>query len=218
MYDTIFFDLDGTITDPGIGITNSVAHALAKWNIHVEDRTTLYRFIGPPLIDSFQQFYGFSREDSIRSVEYYREYYRDRGIYENEVYPGIEDMLAALKRAGKKVVLATSKPEEFARMILEHFHIDGYFDFVAGATMEETRTKKTEVIAYALEQCGIRDVSSVVMVGDRDYDILGAKAFGMDSIGVLFGYGSREELNRAGATYLAETVEDILPLVDLPVG
>jgi len=213
MYTTIFFDLDGTLTDPGVGITNSVAYALKKWGIEVEDRTTLYPFIGPPLTDSFQRYYGFSKEDSLRAVDDYREYFRDRGMYENEAYEGVEEMLAALKAAGKRIVLATSKPEYFAFQILEHFHLDGYFDFKAGASMDESRNKKGQVIAYALESLGITDKAQVVMVGDREQDVQGAKENGLDSIGVLFGYGSREELETAGATYLAETMEDILRIV-----
>ena len=213
MYNIIFFDLDGTLTDPGVGITNSVAYALKKWGIEVEDRTALYPFIGPPLSDSFQRYYGFSKEDSLRAVEFYREYFRDRGIFENEVYEGVEEMLSALKAAGKKIVLATSKPEHFAFQILEHFHLDGYFDFKAGASMDESRNKKGQVIAYALEGLGITDKSQVLMVGDREHDVLGARENGLDSIGILFGYGSREELETAGATYIAETVSDILKYI-----
>lgn len=213
MYNTILFDLDGTLTDPGLGITNSVAYALKKWGIEVEDRTTLYPFIGPPLMYSFQTFYGFSAEQSERAVEYYREYFREKGMLENEVYEGVEEMLKSLKSAGKRLIIATSKPEEFAVKILEHFGLAQYFEYIAGATMDAGRNKKGDVIAYALKSCGITDLSGVVMVGDREHDVLGAKENGLDSIGVLFGYGSREELEAAGATYVAETVGDILRLV-----
>lgn len=208
-YDVILFDLDGTLTDPGLGITNSVMHALKKYGIEVEDRASLYKFIGPPLIDSFEQYFGFSHEEAVKSVDYYREYYRDKGIYENTVYDGIEDLLASLYEKGKKIILATSKPEPFAKEILRHFGLDKYFLFAAGSTMGETRTNKAEVIEYALSECGITDKTAVVMVGDREHDIIGANKNGIDSIGVLFGYGSREELETAGATYIAETVEDI---------
>lgn len=213
MYNIVLFDLDGTLTDPGLGITNSVAYALKKWNIEVADRTTLYKFIGPPLSDSFKRYYGFSEEDSLKAIEYYREYFRDKGIFENEVYEGVVNLLETLKAKGRKVVLATSKPEGFAKTILEHFQLAKYFDFVAGASMDESRNKKGAVIAYALESCGITDKSTVVMVGDREHDVLGAKENDLDSIGVLFGYGSREELEAVGATYIAETVGDILKLV-----
>ena len=213
MYNIVLFDLDGTLTDPGLGITNSVAYALKKWNIEVADRTTLYKFSGPPVSDSFQRYYGFSEEDSLKAIEYYREYFRDKGIFENEVYEGVVDLLETLRAQGKKVVLATSKPEGFAKTILEHFQLVKHFDFVAGASMDESRNKKGAVIAYALESCGITDKSAVVMVGDREHDVLGAKENDLDSIGVLFGYGSREELEAAGATYIAETVSDILKFV-----
>lgn len=209
-YDVVLFDLDGTLTDPGMGITNSVMHALKKYGIEVEDRKTLYKFIGPPLIESFEKYYGFSHEEAVKSVDYYREYYRDRGIYENTVYDGIENLLAYLSENGKKIILATSKPEPFAKEILRHFGLDKYFLFAAGSTMSETRTNKAEVIEYALAECSITDKSTVVMVGDREHDIIGANKNSVDSIGVLFGYGSREELEAAGATYIAETVEDIL--------
>lgn len=213
MYHTILFDLDGTLTDPGLGITNSVIHALKKWGIEVADRTQLYRFIGPPLQDSFMQYYGFCKEDAEKSVAYYREYFREKGLYENEVYPGAEKLLSDLKAAGKKIALATSKPEEFAIKILKHFQLDGYFDVIAGATMDSSRSKKADVIAYCLEQLGVTELSQVVMVGDREHDIIGAKTVGVDSIGVLVGYGSREELETAGATYVAETLGDVLGLV-----
>lgn len=208
-YDVVLFDLDGTLTDPGIGITNSVMHALKKYGIEVTDRTSLYKFIGPPLIDSFERYYGFSHEEAVKSVDYYREYYKDRGIYENSVYDGIEELLKSQTEKGKKIILATSKPEPFAKEILRHFDLEKYFLFAAGSTMSETRTNKAEVIEYALSECGITDKSAVVMIGDREHDIIGAKKNGIDSIGVLFGYGSREELEAAGATCIAEKVEDI---------
>lgn len=213
MYSTIFFDLDGTLTDPGVGITNSVAYALKKWDIEVSERSLLYPFIGPPLSDSFQRYFGFSKEDSMKAIEYYREYFRDRGIFENEVYPGVHEMLTALRNEGKTIVLATSKPEGFAKTILEHFDLAKYFDFVAGASMDESRSKKGQVIAYALESLRITDKSTVVMVGDREHDVMGAKENSLDCIGVLFGYGSREELETAGATYVAEQVGDILRFI-----
>lgn len=209
MYETILFDLDGTLTDPGIGITNSVMYALRKYGIEVSGRSELYRFIGPPLIESFQSFYGFSHDQAVESVGFYREYYRDRGIYENRVYEGIPALLAGLRAAGKHLLLATSKPEEFAVQILGHFGLLDYFDVAAGAAMDETRTTKADVIAYALGLAGITDPGGCIMVGDRKHDVLGAKAHNMASLGVLFGYGSRRELEEAGADLIAETVEEI---------
>ena len=213
MYDIVLFDLDGTLTDPGMGITNSVAHALRRWGIEVPPRSELYKFIGPPLADSFAKYYGFSMEDAEKSVEYYREYFRDKGLYENEIYPGAEEMLKRLKAEGKKVVLATSKPEEFAKRILSYFKIDGYFDFVAGASMDSSRNRKGDVIAYALESIGNPDKSVVVMVGDREHDILGAKENDLASIGVTFGYGDRAELEKAGADHIVDTFDEIFDIV-----
>ena len=213
MYDIILFDLDGTLTDPGIGITNSVAHALAHWNIEVADRAELYKFIGPPLSDSFMRYYGFSEEDAIHAIAVYREYFSVKGLYENEVYPGILELLSALKAAGKTVVLATSKPEGFAVEILRHFGLYDYFDIIAGASMDESRNKKADVIAYAISQMKNPDLSRMIMIGDREHDILGAKQIGIDSIGVLYGYGDRAEHEKAGATYIAEKVKDILPML-----
>ncbi len=209
-YGTILFDLDGTLTDPGIGITNSVMYALKKYGIEVADRSELYKFIGPPLAESFEKYYGFSTEESYKAVDCYREYYRDRGLYENLVYDGVEDMLKELKSKGKTLIVATSKPEIFAKEVLRHFGLDKYFDYIAGGNLDGTRTVKAEVIAYALESCGITDKGNSVMVGDRMHDIIGAKTVGIDSIGVLYGYGDREELESAEADYIAETVKDVL--------
>lgn len=212
-YDTVLFDLDGTLTDPGLGITNSVMYALRKHGIEPPDRAELYKFIGPPLHESFEKFCGFTPEGAVRAVESYREYFRDTGIFENEVYPGIEALLTELKASGRRVLLATSKPQEFAERILAHFGLDGYFDLIAGATMDTSRSEKADVIAYALARGGVSDLERTVMVGDRKHDILGAKANGLDSIGVLFGYGDRAELEAAGATHIAASVSDILPLL-----
>lgn len=208
-YQTILFDLDGTLTDPGLGITNSVAYALEKYGIPVEDKKDLFKFIGPPLAESFENYYGFSKEASRMAVEYYREYYRERGIFENLVYAGIKDLLGRLQNSGKVMLVATSKPEVFARQILEHFNIQDYFSYIAGSKLDGSRVQKAEVIDYALAASGGPDKSSAIMIGDRAHDIIGAKKVGIDSIGVLFGYGSRAELEDAQATYLAEQVEDL---------
>ena len=209
MYDVILFDLDGTLTDPGLGITNSVAYALERYGIEVENRESLYPFIGPPLADSFMKFYGFDSEKAMDAITVYREYFRDKGIFENEVYEGVRELLENIKASGRKTVLATSKPEEFAVRILEHFNLAKYFDVVAGASMDEKRNKKGDVIKYAMEKGAFRS-ENAVMIGDREHDIFGAKENGLDSIGVLYGYGSRQELENAGADYIAESVQDIL--------
>lgn len=208
-YHTYFFDLDGTITDSSAGITNSVMYALKKFGIEEGDRTKLYKFIGPPLIVSFRDYYGFSEEDVLRAIQYYREYYQDKGIFENRVYDGFEEMLKELKSAGKRLAVATSKPEPYARRIIEHFGLSPYFDYVAGMELDGGRGTKAEVIQYALKALGIEDKSGVLMVGDREHDVIGAKEAGIDCLGVLYGFGSREELERAGADYIAETVGEI---------
>ena len=213
MYQNILFDLDGTLTDPGMGITNSVMYALKKFKIDVEDRTSLYRFIGPPLKGSFEEFYGFSEEQSELAVQYYREYFKKQGMLENEVYDGIPELLKQLREKNKTLIVATSKPEPFTLEILRHFQLLDYFTFVAGATMDDTRNKKSDIIRYALESCHITDKSTAVMIGDRKHDIIGAKENGLDSIGVLFGYGDYEELKAAGATYIAETPMSVFQFV-----
>lgn len=210
MYSVVLFDLDGTITDPGIGITNSVAYALGKFNIRVDKLSDLYCFIGPPLQDSFRDHYSFSEDDSRKAINFYREYYSRTGIYENEVYSGILEMLISLKTVGKKIILATSKPELYALQILQHFNLMPYFDRICGANMDGTRTKKSEVIAYALQAYPGIPLKNAIMIGDREHDIRGAKEVGIDSIGVTFGYGSREELASAGATYIADSPNQIL--------
>lgn len=213
MYKYILFDLDGTLTDPGIGITNSVMYALKKFGIEVEDRAILYKFIGPPLLDSFQNFYGFTKEESEKALKYYREYFKPHGLYENKVYEGIENLLKQLKSREKKILVATSKPEEFAVEILRHFQLYQYFDFVGGASMDEKRVRKADVIDYVLESFHITERTSVIMIGDREHDVIGAKQNGLDSIGVLYGYGSFEELEEAGATYIVERPDEIVGLV-----
>ncbi len=210
VYDIFFFDLDGTLTDSSPGITNSVIYALKKFGIEETDRTKLYPFIGPPLTESFERFYGFSKERCMEAVRYYREYYSDKGIFQNSVYDGLEDVLKELKRRGKKLVVATSKPEPFARQIIEHFGLDPYFDYVAGMELSGGRGTKEEVIRYALCACKIADKSKVLMVGDREHDVFGAHAAGMECLGILYGFGTREELVSAGADYIGETVEGIL--------
>lgn len=207
-YQYILFDLDGTITDPGLGITNSVMHALNKFGIS-DKRENLYKFIGPPLAESFKMYYGFDEKKARLGIQYYREYYAVDGIFENIVYDGVEQMLKNLQQDGRKILLATSKPEKFAKQILDHFHLSLYFDFVAGATMDERRVTKADVISYAIENFGIKNLEEVLMVGDREHDILGAKEVGIDSMGVLYGYGDREELEKAGAKYIVETVEEL---------
>ena len=211
-YDTVFFDLDGTIIDSGEGVSNSVLYALNKFGIN-ETKENALKFIGPPLAESFKEFYGFSEEKAAEGIKIYREYYREKGIYECYVYEGITDLLKGLKENGYKVVLCTSKPEEYACKILEHFDIIKYFDYPCGATMDEkTRASKDDVMQYAFETSGAKK-ESTIMVGDRMFDINSANKFGIDSIGVTFGYGSRKELEDAKATYVFDTAKEIEELL-----
>lgn len=213
MYDWIFFDLDGTLTDPFEGISKSVLYALDKENYDkAVDESFLRSFIGPPLIHSFTVTCGFSQERAARAIEEYREYYKQGGILENKVYDGIAPLLARLRESGKRLAVATSKPIDFAKIVLKHFALDGYFDFIGGASMDEVngdRFTKADVIRYVLDSLEITDTARVLMVGDRLHDVEGARKFGIDTVGVLYGYGSRKELESAGAKYIAPTVEDI---------
>lgn len=209
----ILFDLDGTVTDPMIGITKSVRYALNKFGIEVEDLNNLCKFIGPPLKDSFMNFYNFTEEDALKAISYYREYFSTNGLYENTVYENFEDMLIALKNDGKSLIIATSKPTVFAEKILEHFNLKKYFDFISGSNLDNTRTKKADVISYALEQQMINNMSEIIMIGDREHDIIGAKALNIESIGVLHGYGSYEELSSSGADYIVKDVSELKSLL-----
>ncbi len=214
----ILFDLDGTLTDPKEGITKSVAYALKYYGIPVEDLDTLCKFIGPPLTDSFENYYGFDKEQAIEAVEKYREYFKPYGVYENKVYDGVDNLLCRLKESGKVIVLATSKPTVFAKVILEHFGLMKYFDIVVGSELDGSRVTKGDVVAYALEQLSAKvakdgmvfDKSEAVMVGDREHDIIGAKQNGLESIGVLYGYGCVEEFEEYGAEQVAVSVEELL--------
>lgn len=205
-YKNILFDLDGTLTDPGIGITNSFMYALESFGIHENDRTALYKVIGPPLLDSFRDFYGFSDEMATEGMKKYREYYENKGMLENELYDGIPEMLESLREKGLNLYVATSKPEVYAVKILEYFNIDRYFTLICGSDFEEKRSKKELVIQYALSKT---DRKPSVMIGDRKYDCLGARENGIDSIGVLYGYGSYEELKDAGAVCIVKNVQEL---------
>ena len=191
-YDPILFDLDGTLTDPGEGIRNSVAHALNYYGIQMST-AELNRFIGPPLAEGFREFCGFPAGQAAEAVEHYREYYREKGMLENRVYDGIPELLSHLREAGKILAVATSKPEVFAR----RSELDG------------SRSKKHEVAAYALSQCPLSDSGRAVLVGDRRHDVEGARLAGIGAVGVTFGYGSEEELLSAGAPAIAHSVAEL---------
>ena len=209
----ILFDLDGTVIDSSLGITNSCMYALRKMGIEPPEREKLYAFIGPPLTDSFKKYYGMNDEEADRAVVYYREYYKDNGIFEVTLYPGLYELFSALHEKGKNIILATSKPEVFAKRIIEHLGLDKYFTYVAGALFDKTRDKKADVITYALDTLGITEKEKCLMVGDREHDIIGAKAVGIDSCGVLYGFGSREEFEACGAKYIVKDANELLDMI-----
>ncbi len=209
IFKNILFDLDGTLTDPGLGIKNSIRYALNKEKLPALPEETLNSFIGPPLIESFMRYCGATEAEGRHLTEVYREYFREKGLYENVVYPGVQETLQKLVKQGHRLFVATSKPEPFAKTILEHFDLLKYFLFVGGATMNETRTKKHEVIQYVLDENHLNPAEAL-MVGDRSYDIDGAHHCGLKSVGVLYGYGDANELK--AADYLAETPLDLLKL------
>jgi len=212
-YKYLLFDLDGTITDSETGITRCVAYALNYFGIQVNDLRELSPFIGPPLLDSFKDFYNFTDEQATIAVAKYRERYADKGILENELYPGIEELLADAQKNGKTVILATSKPEIFAKRILDHFGLSDYFSFVAGSGLDGSLHTKTDVINYILQSNQMINLESVVMIGDRKHDIIGAKNVGIDSIGVLYGFGNYKELSDAGADHIAEDIPALRKLL-----
>ena len=212
-YKNLMFDLDGTLTDPAVGITNSIAYALRKMDIPVPSFEVLCRHIGPPLAKSLCEHYDLSEAEGLHALELYREYFGDRGIFENEVYSGIPELLSEMKAQGRRIYMATSKPEPYAIRIAEHFGFAKYFDRIAGSTMTEDRVKKADVIAYLAELEGFDPAVDTLMIGDREHDVLGAKEHGAPCAAVLYGYGSRDELEGAGAEYIVKTVGELRELL-----
>lgn len=205
----LLLDLDGTLTNPQTGITKSVAYALQSLGIDPPPLSDLLPFIGPPLMESFERYFGMPREQAALAVAKYREYFTDRGIFENEIYPGIPDLLNERKAAGNLLILATSKPTVFAARILRHFAIDHYFTFVSGSELSGERTDKAQVIEYALKHCGIENTSEACMIGDRKHDVLGAKKMGLFAVGVSYGFAEAGELKRAGADIIVDSVDEL---------
>lgn len=212
MFTTILFDLDGTLTDPYLGITNSIMYALEKLGREIPPRERLLSFIGPPLYDEFRRKFGMDDAEAREAVRLYREYYPQKGLYENAVIDGAEQLLAVLKLRGKRVSLATSKPEPYAREILRYFGLLHYFDFVGAAQLDGSISTKSEVLRHVLTSLNVT-AEECVLVGDRMHDIDGAHLVGMKCIGFLAGYGSRKELTEHGADYLADTLPDVLKFV-----
>ncbi len=207
-YKHIIFDLDGTLTNPGLGITNSIMYALKKYGIESE-RSNLYKFIGPPLRESFRVYFGFDEAGAEQAVQYYREYFSVKGIFENELYPGVLNLLVGLIRRNRKLYIATSKPYEYTERILEHFRIGEYFDFVSGSNMDGTMGAKSELIDRVISHIRKDELSDTIMIGDRKYDIDGANHHNIDSAAVLYGYGELSELEDSKPTYLVENVEKL---------
>ena len=220
----LFFDLDGTLTDPYEGITNSILYALGKMGREPVPRESLRRFIGPPLIPSFEEFLGMTGEEARRAVTLYREYYAVDGLFENRVYDGTEDALRTLRDEGYSLSLATSKPEPFAARILERFSLDRYFDEICGASMDESRVKKGDVIRCLLGRLSEKNgadekeiAARAAMIGDRRHDAEGAAECAIRTVGALWGYGSADELREAGCAALAASPAD-LPAAIIALG
>ena len=208
-FEYILLDLDGTVTDSAEGVINSVAYALEKLGCPVDDKSSLMKFIGPPLTESFKDFYNFDEETIQLGVRYYRDYYNDNGIFQNRLYDGIPELLKSLKQHGKTVILATSKPEVYAKRILEHFNVDLYFDFIGGSTFDAERNTKTGVLKYILKECRIDNLSDAVMIGDRKHDIVGAHEVGLKCAAILYGYGNEPEFKEYNADFIIDTVDDL---------
>lgn len=213
MFEYLLFDLDGTLTDSAPGIIASVHYAMEKMGKSVPSGTDMSAFIGPPLMETFQSICGLSYAEAAQALEYYRERYNVTGLFENQVYPGIPVLLERLQAEGKQIVLATAKPEGMAVRILEHFDLSKYFTLMAGASLDSSRARKEQVIAYVKECVPAISRENAVMIGDRDQDAIGAALNGLDCIGVLFGYGSSKELTEAGAKWLAKDTDEIYQLI-----
>ena len=208
----ILFDLDGVISDNSDGITNGVKEVLKHYGREVPPKSELLKFIGPPLHDAFMEYLGLSAEQSTEGVKVYREYYRSCGIFENVMYDGVPEMLSSLCDAGYKLYLATSKPEEFARRICARFEIDRYFTYIGGATFDGSRDKKADVIRYVMDEYNIVS-SEAIMIGDRHHDVLGAAECNVSCIGVLYGFGSKKELEDAGASHIVASPAEITAII-----
>ena len=209
-YENILFDLDGTLTDPAEGILNSIRHSLTYYpEINIPETAILQKFIGPPLWESYVKYFGMDKKTAEEAVEHYREYFRPKGIFENKLYDGIPELLKSLNEAGAHVCLATSKPEVFARRILEHFGITKYFSSVQGSALDGSLLKKEDIISRIMSENPGITASNTVMIGDTAFDIIGAKKNGIPSIGVCYGYGSGAEIAEARAQMIVKSVEEL---------
>lgn len=211
MYTVILFDLDGTLTESGEGITKSVQYALEKLGQPEPDLKKLEVFVGPPLLQQFMKYAGLDEETAVRAVEYYRERYTDIGIFENQVYPGVEDMLDKLRGKGYILAVASSKPERFVKKVLDHFDLTKYFHEIVGSEMNGGRTSKADVIEEALDRLHMGDHrDQVIMVGDKEHDVFGARKAGLKCLAVSYGYGSEDELKNAMPLKIADSAQEVL--------
>ena len=210
----IYFDLDGTLTNPKPGITGSIQYALQKLDLPVPSQDELTWCIGPPLRGSFVTMRGGEKLADL-AVSFYRERFADVGLYENSLYPDIKDVLTTLGHSRRRMFVATSKPGIFAERIIDHFGLTGCFERVFGSELDGTRVHKTDLLAYALETTGV-NASQALMIGDRSHDMIGAKNNGMGAIGVLYGYGTKEELIGAGASHVCATPRAVLDHIHRP--
>ncbi|WP_046173598.1 HAD family hydrolase [Domibacillus indicus] len=208
-YKVILFDLDGTLSDPKAGITKSVQYALQKMNIVEPDIDKLECFIGPPLHVSFAEYYNFDEENTQKAIALFRERFKEKGMFENVLYPNIALLLKSLKEQQFTLVVATSKPTVFAEQILKYFNIDQYFEHIVGSNLDGTRASKTEIIQYILDKYKEHTLDDFVMIGDRKHDIIGANNIGIHSIGVTYGYGSFEELNDSNPAHIVRSVSQL---------
>jgi len=214
-YNTILFDLDGTISDSKLGITKSFQYALSSFGIRITDLEELTVVVGPPLSESFSTHFGFGKEKASKAIEKFREYYSTKGCTEHRIYDGMTELLSSLGEAGKDLVIATSKPTLFANMALNNYGISSLFSFVAGSNLDNTRTTKIEVLEYALESIKNSQKETMVMIGDRKEDIIAANHVGVDSIGILYGYGSEEEVLEYNPTHTASSVDELGKILGL---
>ena len=216
-YDIIAFDLDGTLTDPSPGLIEGFVYCFKKLGIEIGDKESLAKYIGPSLFDLWQVDFGFTPDEANYALEVFREYYNICGWWDNTPYPGIHETLARLREGGKTLILATSKPEDTAKKVLKLFGLTEYFDFIGGAGSHK-KDQKWEVLAYSLSSVGVdtedkEALSRCILVGDRCYDAEGAAKCGIDSMGVLYGHGTDEEIASSGFTLTAPTVESIADIL-----
>ena len=216
MYEHIIFDLDGTLTNPKQGIINSVKYAFDKMGLKLNDLESLTSFIGPPLQESFRQHYNFSDDEMDIVIKHFRTYFAEKGIFENEIYPGILELLEILNVQNKKLYIATSKLQRFAVQVLDHFKMSSYFKDVQGADYAGEHAEKSTLIELLMHKNRILDTHSVIMVGDRKYDIKGANMLHIDSIAVLYGYGTKKELTKCNPTYTVASVKRLAVVLSSP--